>query len=185
MMTVERGSLEGALILSPVLHGDARGFFQETFVLRAYRAAGIAADFVQDNRSYSAVGVLRGLHYQVRRPQGQLVYVTQGSIFDVGLDLRLGSPSFGRVMPVWLSGDTGRQVYWPPGVAHGYCVVSDGAALQYKCTDYYQADDEAGVLWSDPDLGIAWPVQDPVVSPRDAAYPRLKDVARDRLPSVR
>ncbi len=184
MMTVERGSLEGALIFSPIMHRDARGFFQETFVLGAYREAGIAERFVQDNRSFSGGRVLRGLHYQVRRPQGHLVYVTEGKIFDVGLDLRLGSRSFGQSMHVWLSGDEGRQIYWPPGVAHGYCVVSDGAALQYKCTDYYEAGDEAGVLWNDPDLAIAWPLQDGLVSPRDAAFPRLRDVARDRLPNV-
>ena len=184
MIAVEPGALEGVLIFSPKLHRDARGSFQETFILRTYREAGIQEDFVQDNRSYSATGVLRGLHYQVTQPQGHLVYVTQGKIADVGLDLRRLSPTFGRWMRVWLSSEEGRQVYWPPGIAHGYCVVSEGAALQYKCTDYYRQGDEAGVLWNDPDLGIEWPMENPSIDARDAAFPRLKDVPPDRLPRI-
>ncbi len=184
MIAVERGTLDGVLVFSPELHRDARGSFQETFVLKTYREAGIKEDFVQDNRSFSAAGVLRGLHYQVTQPQGHLVYVTQGKIADVGLDLRPGSPSFGRWMRVWLSGEDGRQVYWPPGIAHGYCVVSEGASLQYKCTDYYRRGDEAGVLWNDPDLGIDWSMKNPAVDARDAAFPRLKDVKPERLPRL-
>lgn len=184
-MIVERGTIEGALILLPDLHRDERGFFQETFVLRTYRTAGILDDFVQDNRSHSVRGVLRGLHYQVCRPQAQLVYATEGEVIDVGLDLRSWSPSFRRWMCVPLSGKEARQVYWPPGIAHGYCAVGEAAAVQYKCSGYYEPEDEGGILWNDPDLAIKWPIAAPIVSARDRALPRLRDVPPERLPQRR
>jgi dTDP-4-dehydrorhamnose 3,5-epimerase len=180
-MKVERTPLDGVLVIEPKCYGDARGFFLESFQRRRYAEAGIADDFVQDNQSRSARGVLRGLHFQVRRPQAQIVTVFSGAIFDVAVDLRPTSPTFGRWFGVELSDAGPRQLYMAPGFAHGYCVLSEMADLHYKVSRYYDAADEGGLLWNDADVGIAWPV--PVsISPRDAAYPRLGALTPAMLP---
>jgi dTDP-4-dehydrorhamnose 3,5-epimerase len=177
-------AIPGAVKITLEPFRDDRGAFFETFRKDRYAAAGIPYDFVQDNRSISRSGVLRGLHYQITRPQGHLVTLTSGRILDVGLDLRPGSPAFGTWVAAELTADPPVQLFLPPGVAHGFCVLSDSAEIWYKCTDYYQRGDEGGVLWNDPDLGIPLPVERPLIAARDAALPRLKDVAKDRLPRI-
>ncbi len=181
-MNVSHCYIPGIVIIEPEVYSDSRGFFLESFNLRRYAGAGIVGDFVQDNRSFSQPDVLRGLHYQVKHPQGHLVYVTRGTVFDVGLDLRHNSPTFGRWLSITLSGDHHCQVYYPPGIAHGFAVLGQEAEILYKCVGYYVAEDEGGVLWNDPDLAIPWPLSDPLVSERDRAFPRLKDIPKHRLP---
>jgi len=178
-------ALPGVVIIEPDVHGDARGFFLETFHEARYAAHGIPGPgrrFVQDNHSRSRKGVLRGLHFQVERPQGKLVSVATGAVFDVTVDVRAGSPSFGRWAGVELSEENHRQLWIPPGYAHGFCVLSDVADFQYKCTDFYDPQDEAGVLWSDADIGIDWPVDDVILSARDRLLPELSELSPDRLP---
>jgi dTDP-4-dehydrorhamnose 3,5-epimerase len=171
--------LEGVLVLEPVRHADHRGHFLETFKEGNYREAGVSDAFVQDNLSYSRRNVLRGLHYQKR--QGKLVTVVRGEIFDVALDIRPDSPSFGRSHTMTLSAETPRQLYIPPGFAHGFCVLSEEADVWYKSTDVYRPAEEGGIRWDDPDLGIDWPVREPILSERDRRHPFLKDVDRSRL----
>lgn len=156
-MKVIATELPEVLIIEPAVHGDARGFFQETFHAHRYAESGIGLPFVQDNHSRSGHGILRGLHYQIKHPQGKLVRVTQGAVFDVAVDIRKGSPNFGRWVGVTLSEDNFRQLYVPPGFAHGFCSLSERVDFLYKCTDYYHPEDEQGVLWNDPAIGIAWP----------------------------
>jgi dTDP-4-dehydrorhamnose 3,5-epimerase len=163
--------LPGVLIVEPDVHRDARGFFLETFHERKYREGGIEAAFVQDNHSRSTRGTLRGLHAQRTRPQGKLIRVIEGEIFDVAVDIRRGSPAFRRWVGVTLSSENFRQCWVPPGFAHGFCVTSDVAEVEYKCTDFYDKADEIGVLWSS--AGIDWPVKDPLLSAKDAALPRI------------
>ena len=160
------------------MHRDARGFFLETYNARRYAAGGITGPFVQDNHSRSARGTLRGLHAQVQRPQGKLVRVVEGEIYDVALDIRRGSPAFGRWVGMRISGEDFRQLWIPPGFAHGFCVLSEVAHVEYKCTELYDASDEVSIAWNDPDIGIDWPVTDPVVSAKDARAPRLRDAIR-------
>ena len=174
-------ALPGVLIVEPELFRDARGFFLETYHARKYAALGILRPFVQDNHSFSVRGTLRGLHAQRARPQGKLVRAADGEVFDVAVDIRRGSPAFGRWVGVTLTGESGRQLYLPPGFAHGFCVRSQTAHVEYKCTDFYDPTDELTVRWDDPDLGIVWPVAAPILSPRDAAAPRLAELM-DRLP---
>lgn len=181
-MKTEYPDIPGVVLIDLDVHRDERGFFVETYHAERYAEAGIEEAFVQDNRSQSARGVLRGLHYQYRRPQGHLVTVTRGEIYDVGLDLRRGSPAFGRWFGTRLSARSARQLYLPPGVAHGFCVLSEVAEISYKCTDYYDPEGEAGVLWCDPDVGIPWPVDEPQISERDAGFPRMCDIPPERLP---
>lgn len=170
------------LLVEPKVFADARGFFLETYHEERYRAAGIAHRFVQDNHSRSVPRTLRGLHAQEKRPQGKLVRCVEGSIWDVAVDVRRGSPSFGQWVGFELSAANHHQLWVPPGFLHGFCVLSDeGAQVEYKCTDLYQADDELAVIWNDPELDIAWPLEDPVLSAKDAALPELADVW-DRLP---
>jgi dTDP-4-dehydrorhamnose 3,5-epimerase len=160
------------LVIEPELHGDIRGHFMETWHAARYEAAGIGHAFVQDNQSRSVGGTLRGLHYQLVRPQGKLVRVVRGEVFDVAVDMRRSSPSFGRWTGVVLSAENRRQLWVPPGFAHGFYVTSESADLVYKCTDYYSAEDERTLRWDDPDVAIAWPVAHgrvPLVSSRDAA----------------
>ena len=171
--------LEGAVFVEPVVHKDARGFFLETYHEEKYRAGGIAEPFVQDNHSYSEGPILRGLHAQIKKPQGKLVRVTQGTIFDVAVDIRLDSPTFGRWVGAVLSGENFHQLYIPPGYAHGFCVLSETAHLQYKCTALYDREDEVAIAWNDPDLGIRWPVWDPVLSDRDRNAPRLAEIVQN------
>ena len=171
-MKIIQTDIPGALIIEPKVFGDARGFFLETYQAERYQAAGLPT-FVQDNLSRSQQGVLRGLHFQKRHPQGKLVSVTRGAVFDVAVDLRRDSPAFGRWVGITLSEENHSQFYVPPGCAHGFCVLSESADFQYKCTDYYHPEDEGCVIWNDPDIGIVWPLTTPLLSPKDAAAPTL------------
>jgi dTDP-4-dehydrorhamnose 3,5-epimerase len=182
-VNVRPTELPEVLLIEPRVFRDDRGYFLETWQQPRYGAAGAAGPMLQDNVSWSRQGVVRGLHYQQPHAQGKLVQVLAGEIFDVAVDLRVGSPRFGRWVGVTLSADDHRQVYVPPGFAHGFCVVSSAALVSYKCTELYHADCDAAIAWNDPDLGIAWPSPvAPIVSAKDAAAPRLCDVPRDRLP---
>jgi dTDP-4-dehydrorhamnose 3,5-epimerase len=172
----------GVVVIEPDVHRDARGFFLETYHQTRYAEAGIPGPFVQDNHSHSAARTLRGLHAQVRRPQGKLVRAVAGEMFDVAVDIRRGSPTFGRWVSAVLSGENFRQLYVPPGFAHGFCVLSEWVDVEYKCTDFYDARDELTVAWNDPDVGVRWPVADPILSPKDAGAPRLADLM-ERLPA--
>lgn len=183
LVTIRPTSLPGLLVVEPVRHGDARGFFAETYHAERYAAAGIAGPFVQDNVSRSTRRTLRGLHAQTPpHAQGKLVMALDGTVFDVAVDLRRGSPTFGRWHGETLAAETGRQLWVPPGFAHGFLVTSETALFAYKVTAGYAPDAELAVAWDDPDLGIAWPLDGPpVLSGKDRAAPRLRDVA-DALP---
>lgn len=164
------------------MYGDARGFFMETWHQQRYAAAGLPASFVQDNLSLSKQGTLRGLHFQHPHAQGKLVFVLQGEVFDVAVDIRNGSPTFGQWVGVTLSADNKRQLYIPAGFAHGFCVTSETALFAYKCTDFYQPQAEGGIIWDDPELGIEWPIDTPLLSAKDRTYPRLQELPPERLP---
>jgi dTDP-4-dehydrorhamnose 3,5-epimerase len=183
-MHIQQTGLAGLLLIEPQRFRDERGFFLESYQATRYRDAGIMDNFVQDNHSRSMKGVLRGLHFQVKHPQSQLLTVMRGRIFDVAVDLRHPSPTFGRWFGAKLSEDGPRQIYMAPGFAHGFCVLSDFADLHYKVSRIYDYADEGGLLWNDPEIGIRWPIEAPVVSQRDGGYPRLRDLDRQRLPHV-
>jgi len=168
-MRVTPTAIPDVLVVEPRVFRDARGHFFESWNRRAFAAAGLDVDFVQDNHSRSTRGVLRGLHYQIHHAQGKLVRVIAGEVYDVAVDLRRGSPTFGRHVAVTLSADDERMLWVPPGFAHGFCVTSDSADFLYKTTDYWHAEHERTLLWNDPALGIAWPVRDPVIAAKDAA----------------
>ncbi len=175
-------TLAGVLQIEPAVHGDHRGFFAETFRADAWAAAGVDVAFVQDNHSRSRRGTLRGMHFQTAPGQAKLVRCARGAIFDVVVDLRRGSPTFGRWEGFALDDESMRQLFVPVGFAHGFCVTSEIADVVYKCSTYYDPATESGIAWDDPDLGIAWPVDvEPIVSERDTGAPRLRDVA-DALP---
>lgn len=174
-------AVPGVLVVEPDVHRDDRGFFLETYHREKYRQGGLDAVFVQDNHSRSVARTLRGLHAQLRRPQGKLVRAVRGEIFDVAVDIRRGSPTFGRWVGERLSGENFRQLWVPPGFAHGFCVLSDTAEVEYKCTALYDRDDELSIAWDDPEVGIEWPVAEPILSEKDAAAARLAEVAA-RLP---
>lgn len=176
--------IPGVLIVEPDVHRDARGYFFEAYHARKYREGGIPGDFVQDNESKSAQGTLRGLHGQLTKPQGKLVRVIEGEVYDVAVDVRRGSPTFGKWVGVNLSAENARQLWVPPDFLHGFCVLSPVARMQYKVTDFYDPKDEFGVIWNDPELAVDWPVTAPVLSPRDAGQPLLSAI-RDRLPVYR
>ncbi|GAB6058814.1 dTDP-4-dehydrorhamnose 3,5-epimerase [Desulfonatronum parangueonense] len=180
-MNVIETPLAGVLLITPRAFGDARGFFLETYQADRYAEAGIHAAFVQDNHSRSSRGVLRGLHYQIGRPQGKLVMVTRGAVFDVAVDIRKGSSTFGRWYGVELSDANHMQLYVPPGFAHGFCVLSETADFLYKCTEYYAPEAERAIIWNDPNIGIDWPIVEPSLSAKDAAAPQLKDVPSEDL----
>ena len=183
-MQFHETSLPGVLLVEPIVHGDARGFFLETWHRDKYRAGGLDATFVQDNHSRSCQGTLRGLHGQDRKPQGKLVRCVEGTIFDVAVDVRRGSPTFARWVGEILSADNFRQLWVPPDFLHGFYVLSESAQVEYKCTDLYDPGHELGVRWDDPEIGIEWPLVDgapPLLSGRDAAAPRLAEIV-DRLP---
>ncbi|MBC8070878.1 MAG: dTDP-4-dehydrorhamnose 3,5-epimerase [Deltaproteobacteria bacterium] len=182
-MKVTRTELAGVLVIEPDVFGDDRGYFLETWSSGRYAEIGVPELFVQDNLSMSRRDILRGLHLQHPFGQGKLVSVAFGEVFDVALDVRLGSPTFGRWVGTTLSGDNHRQVYIPPGFAHGFCVTSDTALFSYKCTEPYHRESELGVAWDDPDVAISWPVAEPQLSGKDSAFPRLRDIPRERLPS--
>jgi dTDP-4-dehydrorhamnose 3,5-epimerase len=173
--------LPGVLVIEPDVHRDARGFFLETYRADAFRAMGITTPFVQDNHSRSVRDTIRGLHLQVARPQAKLVRVSAGEIFDVAVDVRRGSPTFGRWVGVALSADNFLQMFVPEGFAHGFAVVSEVADVEYKCSDVYDRAGEVGIAWNDPAIGIRWPVRTAILSARDRANPLLAEVA-DRLP---
>jgi dTDP-4-dehydrorhamnose 3,5-epimerase len=175
-------SLPDVLVIEPDVHADGRGFFLETYQADRYRECGIPGPFVQDNHSRSAVGTLRGLHLQVRRPQGKLIRVVEGEIFDVAVDVRRGSPTFGRWVGVMLSADSFKQIYIPIGFAHGFAVVSQAAQVEYKATDFYDPNGELGIAWNDPALAIGWPSAAPMLSARDSRHPTLAGVM-EQLPT--
>jgi dTDP-4-dehydrorhamnose 3,5-epimerase len=180
---ITESPLPGVFVLEPRVHGDARGFFVETFRQSLLAEAGIPTSFVQDNQSRSRRGTLRGLHYQREQPQGKLVRVARGRVFDVAVDIRLGSPHFGRWFGMELDDVGQKMMYVPPGFAHGFLVLSEEADFLYKCTDYYHPASERGVAWNDPDIGIAWPeIGAPLLSDKDAALPRLS--TRTALPTL-
>jgi dTDP-4-dehydrorhamnose 3,5-epimerase len=176
---VEATELPGVLRITPTVFRDDRGFFLEWFNARAFEAAGLPTAFVQDNHSRSALGVVRGLHYQLKHPQGKLVRVVRGAVLDVAVDIRVGSPTFGRWAASELSDENHRMVWIPPGFAHGFCALTDGADVVYKCTDLYAPDDDHGILWSDPDLAIAWPAAAARVSAKDARFLPLRTPRSD------
>jgi dTDP-4-dehydrorhamnose 3,5-epimerase len=169
--------LPGVLIIEPKVFGDDRGFFMETWNRERYAEAGIPTEFVQDNLSFSRKGVLRGLHFQDPNPQGKLVSVLQGEVYDVAVDIRRGSPAFGKWVGVSLSSDNKRQLYVPEGFAHGFCVRSEFALFSYKCTDSYNSLAEKTLMWNDSNIGIEWPVIDPQISGKDKVGYRLVDLS--------
>ena len=175
-MKVEKTKLDGVLVIKPETFEDTRGFFLESFNKDRYREAGINFDFVQDNHSHSTRGVLRGLHYQKTKPQGKLVRVVRGEVFDVAVDIRNGSKTFGQWEAIMLSEDNKTQFWVPPGFAHGFVVLSETADFEYKCTDYYDSSDENSLLWNDPDLDIDWPIKNPILSRKDSNALKLFDL---------
>ena len=177
-------NIMGSYLIDLDLFEDSRGSFAESYCQKKYQQMGINENFVQDNRSRSKKNVLRGLHYQVQHPIGHLIYVLHGSVFDVGLDLRVKSPTFGHVYCHTLSAQQNQQLYLPPGVAHGFLALEQYNEILYKCTDYYYPEDEAGVVWNDPDLAIPWPTLHPEIKGRDANFPRLKELLPTQLPVV-
>jgi len=182
MITVVPTDIPDVLLVKPKVFEDARGFFFESYNQADYEAAGLPAKFVQDNHSRSQKNTLRGLHAQWRRPQGKLIRVIKGEVFDVAVDVRKKSPTYKRWVGVTLSEKNFQQMYIPPGFIHGFCVLSETAEFEYKVTDYYDPQGEWHVLWNDPDLGIRWPVADPILSPKDQNGDRLKDI-EDKLPN--
>ncbi len=176
-MNIIKTAIPEIVVIEPKVFEDARGFFMETFHGRRFENSGLPSVFVQDNFSHSCRCVLRGLHFQLHRPQGKLVHVIRGEIFDVAVDLRKGSPWFGQWVGETLSEANKRQLYIPPGFAHGFCVLSESADFLYKCTDYYAPEDERSVHWDDPDIGIVWPQMDFILSDKDRKSPRLKDLS--------
>ena len=176
-MNIVQTSLQGCLIIEPKVFGDKRGFFLETFHTSRYaELAGISLSFVQDNYSRSSKKVLRGLHFQKTKLQGKLVSVVRGEVYDVAVDIRKGSNTFGQWVGVILSEENKKQLWVPPGFAHGFVVLSEVADFQYKCTDYYDPSDEGSILWNDPDLAISWPVENPILSDKDINANKLGDL---------
>ncbi len=183
-MLVNPTELAGLLLIEPRCFADARGFFLESYQTERYRDVGIPDTFVQDNHSRSRQGVLRGLHFQVKRPQAQIVTVIRGRIFDVAVDLRRASATFGHWRGIELSDEGPRQLYMAPGFAHGFCVLSELADLHYKVSRLYDHTDEGGLIWNDSDVGIKWPIEAPVISERDGSYPPLSELDAAHLPQV-
>jgi dTDP-4-dehydrorhamnose 3,5-epimerase len=176
-------SIPEVFLIKPRIFRDARGFFLETYHAAKLSQFGIRDHFVQDNQSKSQKNTLRGLHYQLHHPQAKLCRVVQGEVLDVAVDIRRGSPTFGKWTSAVLSGENMHQIYVPAGFAHGFVVLSDEAEFLYKCSDFYDPEDERGVFWDDPDLRIDWHVSDPILSEKDARNPRLYDIPRDQLPA--
>ncbi len=183
-MNVIKTTLDGVLLIKPEVYSDERGFFLERFHESRYREYGVDLPFVQDNHSRSVKGTLRGLHFQKHFPQGKLVEVIQGRVFDVVVDVRPGSVSFGEWHGVELSNENHWQLWVPPGFAHGFCVLSDEADFLYKCTAYYDPQDEGGIVWNDPNLCINWPVEAPLLSLKDAILPQLGSLKEEDLPTL-
>jgi dTDP-4-dehydrorhamnose 3,5-epimerase len=183
-MDVKQTGFSGLLLIHPKCFRDERGFFLESFQAERYHDKGIVDVFVQDNHSRSRQGVLRGLHFQIKRPQAQIVTVIRGRIFDVAVDLRSGSATFGQWFGVELSDEGSRQLYMAPGFAHGFCVLSDFADLHYKTSRFYDHADEGGLIWNDPDIGVRWPIANPIVAERDSTYPALQHLNSQSLPHI-
>jgi len=181
-VNIKQLTIDGVLLIEPVCFEDNRGYFLETYHRKKYQTAGIDQAFVQDNHSHSKHGVLRGLHYQLKQPQGKLIYAVTGTIFDVAVDIRRRSSTFGQWTGAELSADNKRQIYVPEGFAHGFVVLSESADVIYKCTDLYAPGDEYGILWSDPKIGIHWPVENPVLSQKDLENPTLNQITQNHLP---
>jgi len=181
-MVVTETPLPGVLLLTPKIHGDGRGFFLESFHAKTFASLGIPHLYVQDNHSRSGKGVTRGLHFQRRHGQGKLVRVVTGGVYDVAVDLRKGSPTFGRWFGAVLSDENKRMMYIPEGFAHGFQVLSEQADFFYKCTDFYDPEDEGGIFWNDPDLAIDWPLSDVMVSGKDAKLLPLREASPEKLP---
>ncbi|MER3422073.1 MAG: dTDP-4-dehydrorhamnose 3,5-epimerase [Nitrospiraceae bacterium] len=177
--------LKGIILVEPDVHKDPRGFFLETYHAKKYADGGITGPFVQDNYSYSVQGTLRGLHYQLKYSQGKLVTVFDGTVYDVAVDIRRGSPTFGKWLGVELSAENKRQLYIPPGFAHGFCTLSKTAGFAYKCTHFYVPEDERGIIWNDPTIQIAWPVAEPLLSAKDQSYKCLAEISAEDLPFYR
>ncbi|RMH08933.1 MAG: dTDP-4-dehydrorhamnose 3,5-epimerase [Nitrospirae bacterium] len=182
-MNVGETTLPGVYLIEPRVFQDPRGYFLETWHASRYHQAQLPVTFVQANFAQSRQGVLRGLHYQLHHPQGKLVWVTRGAVFDVAVDIRMGSPTFGQWVGEVLSEENHRQLYVPPGFAHGYCVLSNSADFFYLCTDFYTPGDEYGVRWDDSDLAIPWPIAHPILSDKDARLPKLSEISHAQLPS--
>ena len=181
-MKIIETQLPGVLVIEPQVFGDNRGWFAETWSQSRYADAGMNKPFVQDNVSLSGKGILRGLHFQNPNAQDKLVQVLSGEVFDVAVDIRVGSPSFARWVGLRLSADNHRQMYIPAGFAHGFCVLSQTAIFSYKCTDYYSPSAEMGIIWNDPDIGIDWPIDEPTLSKKDTMSPKLRDIPKKKLP---
>ena len=175
-MKIKPTAFEGLFIIEPNVFEDERGYFLETHHQNRFREAGVYRDFVQDNLSFSKYGVLRGLHFQIGRPQAKLVQAISGKIYDVAVDIRPTSNTFGKWSGITLSAENRRQLFIAEGFAHGFCVISENAHVAYKCSEYYAPNDEGGILWSDPDIGIEWPVKNPILSVKDQKFPRLSDL---------
>lgn len=180
-MNVITCDIPGLVIIEPKVFGDARGYFMETWNQQRYHDAGFDWNFVQDNISVSRRGILRGLHFQNPKGQGKLVYVLQGEVFDVAVDLRKSSPTFGRWHGLTLSAENKRQFFVPAGFAHGFAVLSETAMFAYKCTEFYNPQNEMALLWNDPEVGVQWPLEAPLLSDKDARGVRLRDIPRERL----
>ena len=174
--------LPGVLLLKPRVFRDPRGFFAETYHAQKFAELGITVTFVQDNHSRSSRGTLRGLHFQLRRPQAKLCRVIQGEVFDVAVDIRRGSPTFGKWVGVTLSSEDMNQIFIPAGFAHGFVVLSETAEFLYKCSDFYDPASEGGIVWNDPDIDVQWPLTDPLLSAKDAHFQPLRQIPPDRLP---
>jgi dTDP-4-dehydrorhamnose 3,5-epimerase len=175
-MKIIQTSIPEVIILIPQIFTDSRGYFLETYQQKKYAEFGIEKAFVQDNQSCSTKHVLRGLHFQLRYPQSKLVRVTQGAVFDVAVDIRRNSPTFGKWHGEILSAENRKQMYIPENFAHGFCVLSDSAEFLYKCTDFYVPGDEGGLIWNDPQIGVKWPINEPILSQKDAELPSLSDI---------
>ncbi len=180
---LQETSIPDVLLVEPRVFSDSRGFFLETFHGKKYAEQGIERSFIQDNFSHSSRGILRGLHYQLKYPQAKLIYVVTGEIFDVAVDIRRGSPTFGKWTGAYLSAKNKSQIFIPEGFAHGFYVISAEADVIYKCSEYYVPGDEYGVIWSDAEIGIEWPLEEtPVLSDKDEKFPRLNDMPKEHLP---
>lgn len=183
-MDIENTNIDGVIVIKPQKFEDERGFFTELYNQRHYLSNNIPEESVQFNFSHSKQNVLRGLHFQMQKPQGKIVQVLNGTIFDVGVDIRRNSSTFGKYFSMELNHIDCFQVYFPPGIAHGFCVLTDSANVIYQCTDYYYPDDENGIIWNDPDLKIDWPIDNPIVSSKDQAFERLSRLKLDKYPKV-
>jgi dTDP-4-dehydrorhamnose 3,5-epimerase len=182
-MEAQTIDIPGVIIIQPKVFGDQRGYFFESFQEERYKSAGIKEHFIQDNFSSSTKGVLRGLHYQLKHPQGKLVTVIKGKVLDVMIDIRVGSPTFGKHYSIILDGERHNQVYVPPGLAHGFYVLTDDVVFAYKCTDVYHPEDEYGVFWNDLAVGVEWGItSEPTLSEKDKKHPLLKDIPVAHLP---